>query len=77
MIEKGELQDALSFLLEAVKNPEFSEEEKARLKVLIGDVHRLQREPSKALLWYKEAYKVLKDPEIESKIAELKESQAV
>lgn len=67
----GDYRKALSFLLDQLHNPKLKPEEKARLKVLLGDVNSLLGYKDKALLWYKDAHKVLNDPEIEEKIKEL------
>ncbi len=75
MIGKGELTDALSFLLEVIKNSSLTPEEKARLKVLIGDIHKIKGELNKALMWYREAQKVLNDPEVQEKIEEIEGSE--
>ncbi len=69
---KGKLLEALSFLFDQIKKGNFNEEEKARLKVLVGEVYKESGDREKALTWYKEAAKVLKeDEELKRKIEEL------
>jgi len=68
---KGDYREALSFLLDQLENPNLSEEDKARIKVLIGEIYEERGETNKAVYWLKEANKVLKDEELKEKIDEL------
>ncbi len=69
---KGEFSQALSFLFDQIERESFKEEEKARLKGLVGEIYKESGDKEKALTWYKEAAKVLKeDEELKRKIEEL------
>ena len=67
----GDYRKVLSFLLDQIHNPNLTKEEKARLKELLGDVNSILGYKDKALLWYKDAQKVLNDEELQKKIEEL------
>jgi tetratricopeptide (TPR) repeat protein len=69
--KKGQHKEALSFLFNQVKNPNLSEEEIGGIKALIGEIHEELGEKDKALIWYKEANKILKEEELDKKIKEL------
>ena len=73
LMKKGEFKEALSFLFDQVNNPNLNEKEKAKVKALIAEVYEKLNDKRKALTWYKEANKVLKDKELEEKIKELNE----
>lgn len=75
--KKGDYKNALMFLFDQVKNPRLTEEERARIKALIGEIHEEMGEKDKALIWYREANKVLNDEEIEEKIKELTVNEQV
>ncbi|WP_457677555.1 hypothetical protein [Thermovibrio sp.] len=67
----GRFKEALNFLFEELEKEKLSEEDRARIKVLIGEIHEAMGDKEKAVMWYKEANKVLNDPEIEEKIESL------
>jgi len=75
--KKGEHKAALLFLFDQVKNPNLTEEERAKIKALIGEIHEELGEKDKALIWYKEANKVLNDEELKEKIKELSANERV
>ncbi len=64
-------KDAVAFLFDELKRSDYSEEEKARLKVKLGEIYQSMGERDRALSWYKEAQKVLNDEVLKEKIEEL------
>jgi len=74
---KGDYKQALSFLLDQIQNSNLSEEDRARLKVLVGEIYEEKGNSEKALYWYRAANRVLKDPEIEEKINQLTANERV
>ena len=64
-------KDAIAFLIDELKRNDYSEEEKARLKVKLGEIYQSMGERDRALSWYKEAQKVLNDEVLKEKIEEL------
>jgi len=74
---KGDYKQALSFLLDQIQNSSLSEKDKARLKVLVGEIYEEKGDKEKALYWYRAANKVLKDPEISEKINQLAANERV
>ena len=64
-------RDAIAFLFDELKREDYSEEEKARLKVKLGEIYQGMGEKEKALSWFKEAQKVLNDQLLREKIEEL------
>ncbi len=75
--KKGEHKAALLFLFDRLKAPNLTEEEKAKIKALIGEIHQKLGDKDKALIWYKEANKVLNDKEIEEKIKRITANERV
>ena len=75
--KKGEEKKALSFLFDQIKNPKLSEEEKAKLKALIGKIHEKLGDRERALVWYREANKILSDKDLEEKIEKLQSNEKV
>ena len=75
--KKGEGRKALSFLFDQIKNPKLSEEEKAKLKALIGKIHEELGDRERALVWYREANKILNDKDLEEKIEKLQSNEQV
>ncbi|MEO2082524.1 MAG: hypothetical protein ABGX12_00685 [Desulfurobacteriaceae bacterium] len=67
----GRYREALTFLFDAVKNPNLTPDQVARLKVAVGEMHELSGDKEKALIWYKEAQKSLNDPDLAEKISAL------
>ncbi|ADY74020.1 Tetratricopeptide TPR_1 repeat-containing protein [Desulfurobacterium thermolithotrophum DSM 11699] len=68
---KGNLREALDFLVDILNTEKLTEDEKAKLKKLLGEVYEDMGNEEKALIWYKEAYKTLREPELKCKIDEL------
>ena len=68
---EGKLKDALTFLMDAINDPRLSKEQQAKLKELIGEIYEEMGEKDRALLWYREANRVLDDPDIKEKIKKL------
>ncbi len=64
-------KEAVAFLIDELKRSDYSEEEKARLKVKLGEIYQSMGERDRALSWYKEAQKVLNDEVLKEKIEEL------
>lgn len=64
-------RDAIAFLFDELKRGDYSEEEKAKLKVKLGEIYQGMGEKEKALSWFKEAQKVLNDEMLREKIEEL------
>ncbi len=77
LMKKGEEKKALSFLFDQIKNPKLSEEEKAKLKALIGKIHEKLGDRKRALVWYREANKILHDKDLEGKIEKLQSNEQV
>ena len=72
----GRYREALTFLFDAVKNPNLTPDQVARLKVAVGEMHELSGDKEKALIWYKEAQKSLNDPDLAEKISALEATKA-
>ncbi|TCK02877.1 tetratricopeptide repeat protein [Phorcysia thermohydrogeniphila] len=68
---KGRFRDAIAFLMDYVNDSRLTEEERARLKETIGEIYEEMGEKDRALLWYREADRVLNDPDIKEKINQL------
>ncbi len=64
-------KDAIVFLIDELKRSDYSEEEKARLKVKLGEIYQSMGDRDRALSWYREAQKVLNDEVLKEKIEEL------
>ena len=76
MKQQNREKEAIAFLFDELKREDYSEEEKARLKVKLGEIYQSLGDKEKALSWFKEAQKVLKDEVLQEKIEEL-EKEAV
>jgi tetratricopeptide (TPR) repeat protein len=68
---QGREKDATAFLLENLKG-DFPEEEKARFEVKLGEIYRQMGDRDRALYWFESAQKILKDPDIQKEIDELR-----
>ncbi|MEO2068482.1 MAG: hypothetical protein ABGX27_03115 [Desulfurobacteriaceae bacterium] len=68
---QGRFREAIDFLMEILHERKLNEREEAQLKEALGEVYEAMGEKDRALLWYKEAYKVLKLPELLEKINNL------
>jgi tetratricopeptide (TPR) repeat protein len=68
---QGKFKDALFFLMDVINDPRLSQEQQARLKEVVGEIYEEMGEKDRALLWYKEADRVLNDPDIKEKINRL------
>jgi tetratricopeptide (TPR) repeat protein len=68
---QGRFRDALAFLMDHINDPRLTEEQQARLKEIVGEIYEELGEKDRALLWYKEADRVLNDPDIKEKINQL------
>ena len=71
LTQENRERDAISFLLEEIRRNDYSEEEKARLKVKLGEIYQSMGETNRALHWFREAQQVLKDETLKEKIEEL------
>ena len=69
-------KEAIAFLFDELKREDYTEEDRAKLKVKLGEIYQFMGDREKALSWYKEAQKVLKDEILQEKIEEL-EKEAV
>jgi len=74
---KGDYKGALTFLLDQLQNPNLSEVDKARIKVLMGEIYEERGNLEKALYWYREANKLLKDEELKRKIEEIEANERI
>ena len=68
---QGKFKDALFFLMDVINDPRLSQEQQARLKEVVGEIYEEMGEKDRALLWYREADRVLNDPDIKEKINRL------
>jgi len=68
---QGKFRDALTFLMDVINDPRLTQEQQARLKEIIGEIYEEMGEKDRALLWYREANRVLNDPDIKEKIKKL------
>lgn len=64
-------KEAITFLFDELKRKDYTEEDRARLKVKLGEIYQSLGDKEKALSWFKEAQKVLKDELLQEKIEEL------
>ena len=71
----GEYNKALEFLTDILKEEKLPEEKAAKVKALMGEVYEIMGEKDRALLWYREANKVLQEDEISRKMALLSGSR--
>jgi tetratricopeptide (TPR) repeat protein len=69
---QGKFMEAINFLMEILNNRRLSEEEEAQLKEVLGEIYESMNERDRALIWYKEAYKILKVPELLERINNLR-----
>ena len=74
--QRNREKDAISFLLEEIRNGNYSEEEKAKLKVKLGEIYQSVGNTERSLYWFRDAQQVLRDENLQEKIAEL-EREAV
>ena len=74
--QRNRERDAISFLLEEIRNGGYSEEEKAKLKVKLGEIYQSAGDVERSLYWFRDAQQVLRDKNLQEKIAEI-EREAV
>lgn len=71
---EGKFNEAINFIMDILDDRRLTEKDKAELKEALGENYEAMGKKERALIWYKEAYKVLKEEEIKDKIAELEKS---
>jgi len=71
MKQQNREKEALAFLIDELKRRDYTEEDRAKLKVKLGEIYQSMGDREKALSWYREAQKVLKDEALQEKIEEL------
>ncbi len=71
MKQQNREKEAIAFLFDELKREDYTEEDKAKLKVKLGEIYQFMGDKEKALSWYREAQKVLKDEALQEKIEEL------
>ena len=54
---------------------ELTEEQQANLKQALGEVYEAMGKKERALIWYREAYRILKDPDLKEKINKLEKEK--
>ena len=72
---EGKFKEAIDFLMGIFNDRELTEEQQAKLKQALGEVYEAMGEKERALIWYKEAYRILKDPDLKEKINELEKGR--
>lgn len=71
----GKYQEAVDFLTDTLHNKNLSETESAKLKALLGEVYEEEGKTERAILWYREANKILREEELSKKIEALSNSK--
>jgi len=71
MKQQNREKEAIAFLFDELKRNDYSEKERAMLKVKLGEIYQSLGDREKALSWYREAQKTLKDEILQEKIEEL------
>ena len=71
MKQQNREKEAIAFLFDELKRNDYSEKERAMLKVKLGEIYQSIGDREKALSWYREAQKTLKDEILQEKIEEL------
>ena len=72
---QGRFDKALSFLMRMAEDPRLDERQQATFKAEIAEVYEEMGNKRKALVWYREANRVLRDPDIREKIHRLEKSE--
>ncbi len=68
---EGKFKEAVDFLMGVLNDRKLTEEQQAKLKQALGEVYEAMGEKERALIWYKEAQRTLKDPDLKEKINKL------
>ena len=68
---EGKFKEAIDFLMEILSDRKLTEEQQAKLKQALGEVYEAMGKKERALIWYREAHRVLKDPDLKEKINKL------
>jgi tetratricopeptide (TPR) repeat protein len=72
---EGKFKEAIDFLMGILNDRELTEEQQANLKQALGEVYEAMGKKERALIWYREAYRILKDPDLKEKINKLEKEK--
>jgi len=72
---EGKFKEAIDFLMGILNDRKLTEEQQAKLKQALGEVYEAMGEKERALIWYKEAHRILKDPDLKEKINKLEKER--
>jgi len=72
---EGKFKEAIDFLMDIFNDRELTEEQQAKLKQALGEVYEAMGEKERSLIWYKETYRILKDPDIKERINKLEREE--